>query len=413
MKAFEYIDGELSCEGVSVASIARDVGTPFYLYSAAAIESNYLAFEQALRGVPHLTCFAVKANSNLAVVKLLKDLGSGFDIVSQGELYRLQKIGADPQRILFSGVGKTDEEIEAALHAGILELNAESEHELDRIEKLAAARSIRAAVALRVNPDVDPKTHPYIATGLQLHKFGVSMDDAARLYSRPEKYPHLIFSGISCHIGSQITELTPFRDAISNLCRLIHDLGKQGGTLKYLDIGGGLGIRYDCEQPPSIDEYVTAVLGEIRDLAITLLLEPGRRVVGNAGVLVSRVLLTKKSSLKKFVVVDAGMNDLIRPALYGAFHRIDPVHQSTDELETVDVVGPVCETGDYLAKDRPMPPVKAGDLVAVRDVGAYGYSQVSNYNSRRRVAEVMVQNGTFRVVRARESFEDMVRLERF
>ncbi|HEY2930939.1 MAG TPA: diaminopimelate decarboxylase [Acidobacteriota bacterium] len=412
MEAFEYKNGELCCDGVPVSFIARQLGTPFYLYSAAAIESNYLAFEHALRGVPHMTCFAVKANSNLAVLNLLKDLGSGFDIVSQGELYRLQQIGADPARILFSGVGKTDEEIAAALDVGVLELNAESEFELARIQQLAAARSVKTGVALRVNPDVDPKTHPYIATGQQVHKFGISMQAAAQIYSNPEKYPQLIFSGISCHIGSQVTDLTPFRDAIANLRRLVLELGERGRALKYLDVGGGLGIQYDSEQPPSIREYVDAVVGGTRDLAMTLLLEPGRRIVGDAGILVSRVLLTKANDLKKFVVIDAAMNDLIRPTLYGAYHRIDPVQSTAGARETVDVVGPVCETGDYLAKDRPLPAVKAGDLLAVRSAGAYGYCQASNYNSRRRIPEVMVQNGEFRVVRERESFQDLIRLER-
>ncbi len=413
MNSHCYKNGELYCDDFPIAAVAEAVGTPFYLYSAATIERNFREFEQALGDVPHLTCFAVKANSNLAVLKLLYDLGSGFDIVSQGELYRVQKIGADPKRIIFSGVGKTDDEIAAALKSGILELHAESEEELSRIEILAAERSIRADIALRVNPNVDPKTHPYIATGLQLHKFGIPMEDAVHIYLKPEKYPHLIFSGVSCHIGSQITALEPFEEALDNLKELILRLGAKGHSLKFLDVGGGLGIRYDNEAPPSITEFGRALASESRPLGLTLLVEPGRSIVGEAGVLVTRVLLTKKNVHKKFVVVDAGMNDLIRPTLYQAFHAIEPARQTTGEPELVDVVGPVCETGDFFARDRLLPPVKTGDLLVIRNAGAYGYVQVSNYNSRRRAPEVMVQNGSFRVVRERESYEDLIRLENF
>ncbi|MBI4456992.1 MAG: diaminopimelate decarboxylase [Acidobacteria bacterium] len=412
MDSYRYKNAALCCDGLSIAAIADAVGTPFYLYSATMIERNFKAFENALYDVPHLTCFAVKANSNLAVLKLLHDLGSGFDIVSQGELYRLEKIGADAKRILFSGVGKRDEEIVAGLQTGILQFNAESKDELQRINDLASKYSIRADVGVRINPGVDPKTHAYIATGSENHKFGIPMDAAQRIYAEPRKYPHLTFTGISCHIGSQITELRPFQEAVESLQRLVVKLGARGKCLKFLDIGGGLGIRYDKEQPPSIEEYARSLAEQTRSLNLTLLLEPGRSIVGKAGVLVTKVILTKQGARKQFVVVDAGMNDLIRPTLYGAFHAIDPVRKPAGACRPMDVVGPICETGDFFAQNRLLPPVKAGDLLAIRDVGAYGFSQASNYNSRRRAAEVMVQNGSFRVIRERESFEDLVKLER-
>ncbi|MBI2822278.1 MAG: diaminopimelate decarboxylase [Acidobacteria bacterium] len=412
MDSYSYINGQLYCEDVPIAAIASAVGTPFYLYSARAIERSYQAFEEALCDIPHLTCFAVKANSNLAVLNLLRQLGSGFDIVSQGELYRLQEIGTDPQRILFSGVGKTDEEILAALEAGILEFNAESEDEVARINRLAGSREAAAHVALRVNPDVDTNTHAYVSTGRQEHKFGIPVDVALKIYTRAQAYRHLVFTGVSCHIGSQITELQPFQEAVRVLKSLILKLGNNAKTLKFLDVGGGLGIRYAQEHPPSIPEYVRELARAMQPLDLTLMLEPGRSIVAKAGVLVTRVILTKKTRHKQFVVVDAGMNDLIRPTLYGAFHAIDPVRQPAGRRQRVDVVGPVCETGDFFAQDRLLAPAAAGDLLAIRDAGAYGYTQASNYNSRRRAAEVMVQNGTFRIVRERESYEDLVRGER-
>ena len=413
MESFIYRDGELHCDGVSVAKIAASVGTPFYLYSAAAVERNYRLFEDALAGVAHLTCFSVKANSNLAVLRLLRDLGSGFDIVSSGELYRLREVGADPRRILFSGVGKTDQELQDALQEGILQFNVESEAELARLNALAGVRSAAAPVALRVNPAVDSGTHHYISTGLPTHKFGIPMDRARRIYAQPHRYPHLSFTGVSCHIGSQITALYPFEQAVTLLSELVLQVREQVTTLRFADIGGGLGIRYQDEQPPSVDDYIKAVCRHLVPLKLTLLLEPGRRIVGEAGILVTRVVLTKESSTKRFVVVDAAMNDLIRPTLYGAFHAVEPVREpSRLTAEPVDIVGPVCESGDFFARDRPLAPVETGDLLAIRNAGAYGYSQASNYNSRRRPAEVMVQGGAFRTVRERESYADLVRGER-
>jgi diaminopimelate decarboxylase len=350
MDSFSYRDGELHCDGISIAKIAASVGTPFYLYSAAVVERNYRLFENALAGVPHLTCFAVKANSNLAVLRLLRDLGSGFDIVSRGELYRLREVGADPQRILFSGVGKIDEELQDALQEGILQFNVESEAELERLNAFAGGRSAAAAVALRVNPAVDSGTHDYISTGLPIHKFGIPMDRARRIYAQPGRYPHLTFTGVSCHIGSQITALYPFEQAVTLLSELVLEVREQVTTLRFVDIGGGLGIRYQDEQPPSVNDYAKAVCRRLVPLDLTLLLEPGRRIVGEAGILVTRVVLTKESGAQKFVVVDAGMTDLIRPTLYGAFHAIEPVREWRLQSHQPDLGGRhrPCRSSDQL-----------------------------------------------------------------
>lgn len=411
MQTFRYEEGQLHCESVAVGDVARAVGTPFYLYGSSAIHDNYCAFEKALQTVPHLTCFAVKSNSNLAVLRLLREAGAGFDIVSGGELYRLLKVGANPAKVLFSGVGKTDAEIQSGIRAGILQFNVESEEELERIEAIASAGGGRVRVALRVNPDVDPGTHAYISTGLHTHKFGMPMPAARLLYGAASRFPHLDFTGISCHIGSQIVELGPFREALRALKDLVQGLGQSGRALRYLDIGGGLGVRYDQERPPTIDDYAAMLAEETAEMGLTLLLEPGRRIVAEAGILVTRVVLTKTTGTKKFVVVDAGMNDLIRPTLYGAFHAIEPVKSSEGAEEVVDVVGPICESGDFFAHDRALAPVRSGDLLAIRNAGAYGYSQASNYNSRPRIPEVMVRENRFRIVSERETYEDLIRLE--
>lgn len=421
MDFFDYDDqGLLHAEGVSLVAVADAVGTPCYVYSYATIRRHYEVFAQALSTLPSLICYSVKANTSYAVLALLGSLGSGADIVSGGELRRTLRAGIPSQRIVFSGVGKRAEEIRAALQARILMLNVESEGELAVVESVASELGVRAPVSLRVNPDVDPKTHPYVATGLRKSKFGIPMEQAGAVYDRILRSRHLLAVGIDCHIGSQLTAVEPFVDSVQRVLQLAHELRTHGsaGDLQYLDVGGGLGIRYSEETPPSPEEYANAVhqvLQRLGSLDLTLVCEPGRVIIGNAGVLVTCVLYLKDNGERRFVVVDAAMNDLIRPALYGSFHQIRPLRRAKLEGTTVqtvvDVVGPVCESGDFLARDRSLEPVQPGDLLAVMSAGAYGYTMASTYNSRLRPPEVMVRDGRWAVIRPRETIEDLVRGE--
>jgi diaminopimelate decarboxylase len=408
---FWYNKNKLYCEDVPVAEVARKVGTPFYLYSQSTLERHFKTFDMAFGVLPHLTCYAVKANSNLAILSLLRRLGAGFDIVSGGELLRALKAGADPRKVVFSGVGKTPDEIDLGLQHDILQFNIESSAELRTLEARARAKRRVARIALRVNPNVDPKTHPYIATGLRQHKFGIPIESAPEIYRRASRSNHLKVTGIGFHIGSQITRVEPFIDALHRLKEIVLAMRSEGLDIHYLDLGGGLGITYNDEVPPHPDDYGKAVLEVIKDLDCTLLLEPGRVIVGNAGILVTRVLLTKQNEGRNFVIVDAGMNDLIRPSLYGSYHGIQPETLPGRGRWTADVVGPICESGDFLARDRDMPRVKPRDLLAVMSAGAYGFALSSNYNSRPRVPEVLVYGKRMKVIRKRETFKDLVRSE--
>jgi diaminopimelate decarboxylase len=408
---FWYNKNKLYCEDVSVAEVAKKVGTPFYLYSQSTLERHFKVFDLAFGALPHLTCYAVKANSNLAILSLFRRLGAGFDIVSGGELQRALRAGGDPQKIIFSGVGKSEEEIDLALQHDILQFNVESPAELTILEARARTLNKIARIALRVNPNVDPKTHPYVATGLRQHKFGVPMEKAPELYLKASRSPHLKATGIGFHIGSQITRVEPFVEALNRLKEMVLALRKSDVVIQHLDLGGGLGITYNDEVPPHPDDYGKAVLEVVKDLECTLLLEPGRVIVGNAGILVTRVVLTKQNEGKNFVIVDAGMNDLLRPSLYGSYHGIQPENLSRRRRWTADVVGPICESGDFLARDRDMPVVRARDLLAIMSAGAYGFALCSNYNSRPRIPEVLVSGKRMKVIRRRESFRDLIRGE--
>lgn len=411
MNHFERRNGVLHCEDIPLPSIAAQLGTPAYIYSAATLRRHARAMKAPFEGIPHLLCYSVKASSNLAILSLLREEGYGFDIVSGGELYRTQQVDADPKTIVFSGVGKTEQELDEALQAGILMFNVESEAELRMLDQVAARRGTKAPVSLRVNPDVDPKTHAYIATGLRDSKFGIPSARAVAAYRLAKSLKNIEVLGLDCHIGSQLTQVAPFVEAVRKLRLLIDELKAEGITLQYLDLGGGLGITYDDETPPHPRDYGQAIRDAIAGLDVTLILEPGRVLVGNASVLLSRVVLEKEADTKRFVVADAAMNDLLRPSLYDAFHEITPVEKPHDVVERVDVVGPVCESGDFLAQDRDLPRLAAGDLIAVRSVGAYGFTMSSNYNSRPRVAEVLVDGDSFRVIRERETYADLVRGE--
>ncbi len=408
MHHFQYRNNEMYCEDVPVRTIAEKVGTPFYLYSHTTLMRHFTNFDSAFGDTDRIVCFSAKANSNLAVLKLFKNLGGGLDIVSGGELYRGLMTGFSPDRIVYSGVGKRIDEIDYALDSGILLFNVESMEELKIIDERAGLLNKRAPVAIRVNPDVDPKTHPYISTGLKKNKFGIDTRTALEGYKAASQLDNIDVIGIDCHIGSQITEVKPFNDALGCIMALKDELKKIGIEIKYLDVGGGLGITYDDESPPDPSEYANAIINSIGDRSLKLILEPGRVIVGNAGILVTKVLYRKSDTAKSFVIVDAGMNDLLRPALYNAFHAIRPVRMSDSESITVDVVGPVCESSDFLATDRIMPGVKQGDFLSVMSAGAYGFVMSSNYCSRLKVAEVMVKDNEFHVVRARQTYEDLV-----
>lgn len=412
MHHFQYKGNELYAEEVAVREIAEKVGTPVYIYSHATLERHYRAMDEAFAAVPHTICYSMKANSNLAVLKAFFNLGGGVDIVSGGELYRALAAGVEPQKVVYSGVGKKDEEIEYALNTGILMFNVESEEELDRIDQVAGRFGKKAGIAIRVNPDVDPETHPYITTGLKKAKFGINIERSLEQYKRAARMSNLDVIGIDCHIGSQLTKVTPFVDTIKKLKRLIEGLKESGITLRYFDLGGGLGITYSDEAPPLPAEYGSAITAETKDLGLHLLFEPGRNLVGNAGIMVGKCLYTKRGEEKNFVIVDAAMNDLARPSLYGSYHGVQAVRKDQDGDIVADIVGPICESGDFLAKDREMPAFRQGDLLAFMSAGAYGFAMSSNYNSRPRAAEVMVKGDAYQVVREREKVEDLVRGEK-
>jgi len=409
---FHYEGKSLYCESVAAADIARRAGTPVYVYSAGVIRANYRAYDESFGDLPHTVCYAVKANSSLALLALLVGEGSGFDIVSAGELYRVLKAGGDPGKVVFSGVGKTADEIQYALDHGIHSFNCESESELTLIDALAGRLGRKAEFALRVNPDVSAATHPYISTGLRDHKFGIDIAEAEAVYGRAAALANLSATGVSCHIGSQLLDTAPMMDAVDKVLALAQRLRAAGHPIRHVDLGGGLGVSYkEAEPSPAIREFVAAVRQKVEGRDLTVMVEPGRSIVGAAGILLTRVLNRKRTGQKEFVVVDAAMNDLIRPSLYSAHHDILPVRQSDRGTIVADIVGPVCETGDFLARDRQVDNVAPGDLLAICTAGAYGFVQASNYNSRTRPAEVLVDGAEWRIVRARETYEDLVRGE--
>jgi diaminopimelate decarboxylase len=407
MDFFNYRQHELFAESISVDEIAENYGTPCYVYSRATLERHWQAFDQGFAGHPHLICYAVKANSNIAILNLLARLGSGFDIVSLGELQRVLAAGGSPEKIVFSGVGKREDEILAALKIGIRCFNVEVSGELDRINRLAGELGVVAPVSFRVNPDVDAKTHPYISTGLKENKFGIDIKQAIHEYRRAAQMQHIEIVGIDCHIGSQLTETVPFLDALDRVLALVDELQAEGIELHHLDLGGGLGICYRDECPPQPSEYIAALLQRLEGRNFEILLEPGRAIVGNAGILLTRVEYLKPTANKNFAIVDAAMNDLVRPALYGAWQEIIPANAGSDQPELGwDIVGPVCETGDFLGKARVLK-LQQGDLLAVRSAGAYGFTMSSNYNSRPRAAEVMVDDDKMYLIRAREDLNQL------
>jgi diaminopimelate decarboxylase len=408
-----YSDNDLYCDQVSLADLARRTGTPAYVYSQRDILESYSAYDEAFAGLPHTVCYAVKANSSMAVLSLLAKQGAGFDIVSGGELYRVLQSGGDARRVVFSGVGKTAAEIEYALDAGIRSFNCESEMELTLIDALAARRGVQAEFAIRINPDVDAATHPYISTGLSEHKFGIAIEEAEGVYIRAAALRNLKAVGVSCHIGSQMLDPAPVLEALEKLLALAARLKAAGLPIAHLDLGGGLGVAYKVkDKAPKIRDFISALQARLKESGLSVTVEPGRSIVGPAGLLLTRVLYRKRNGEKEFVVVDASMTDLIRPSLYGAHHQIIPVRKgAVGEPITADVVGPVCESTDFLAKGRVMPNVMPGDLLAVCTAGAYGFVLSSNYNSRPRAPEVLVEGDTYRVVRRRETYEDLMRGE--
>ncbi|MFB3058916.1 MAG: diaminopimelate decarboxylase [Gammaproteobacteria bacterium] len=411
MDHFNYKDDSLFCEDVAISTLAETYGTPLYVYSRATLERHWHAFDAALAGRDHLVCYAVKANSNLAVLNVLARLGSGFDIVSGGELQRVLRAGGDPDKIIFSGVGKLAEEMELALESGIHCFNVESEQELDQLNAIAGRNQRVARVSFRVNPDIDAKTHPYISTGLKENKFGINFEDAESVYLKAKGLAHIDVIGIDCHIGSQLTELSPYVDALERLLILIKRLKAKGVEIQHLDLGGGLGIRYKDETPPLPEEWLSALRNQLNGFDGTVVIEPGRAIAGNAGVLVSQVNYIKHSKDKNFAVIDAAMNDMIRPSLYDAWLEIIRVDLPSDEPSRVyDIVGAICETGDFLGKDRSMQ-LAQNDLIVIRSSGAYGFSMSSNYNSRNRAAEVMVDGDRHYCVREREVFEQLIQGE--
>lgn len=407
MNYFDYQTGTLHAENVPVDKIAEQYGTPVYIYSRTALENHWKAFDEAFSAYPHLVCYAVKANSNLAVLNVLAKQGSGFDIVSMGELARVLAAGGDPAKTVFSGVGKTEQEIEYALQHGIRCFNVESIPELDRINAVAGRLGKKAPVSIRVNPDVDAQTHPYISTGLKENKFGIAIEDAREVYRSTQAMSHLNVVAVDCHIGSQLTSVSPFVDALERVLSLIDELAEDGIEIKHLDIGGGLGIHYRDETPPTPAEYAQALAPLLKDRELEILLEPGRAIAGNAGILLTKVEFIKPTEAKCFAIVDAAMNDLLRPALYQSWQNIQTVKQHSDtEVVSYDIVGPICETGDFLGKDRELA-IEQGDLLAIRSAGAYGFAMSSNYNSRPRAAEVMVEGDKVHLVRERETINDL------
>jgi len=408
MHHFFYKEDDLYCEDLSVAYLAEQIGTPFYLYSYSTIKRHFQVFNNAFKELDHLTCFSLKSNSNLAILRVLALEGGGADIVSGGELFRALKAGITPDKIVYSGVGKTSKDMELALKSDILMFNVESDQELHTLNGIAKDIGRKAPIAVRVSPDVEPKTHPYIVTGSSENKFGVQITNCLNTYAVAKRLKNIDVKGISCHIGSQLTEIHPFVEALRKLKELLGELKKIGLDIKFLNFGGGLGITYNDENPPHPLEYARALTETIGENKFTLILEPGRVIIGNAGILVTRVLYTKSTANKRFIIVDAGMNDLIRPTLYNSFHAVQPVTMTHSRMLTATLAGPICETGDFLAKDRKMPPFKPRDLVAIMSAGAYGFSMASNYNSRPRPAEVMVKGKLFSIIRARETYDDLI-----
>ncbi|MCD6353000.1 MAG: diaminopimelate decarboxylase [Proteobacteria bacterium] len=412
MNHFQLKNNELFCEEISIKNLAEKWGTPLYIYSHSTLCHHFRTFDSAFQGYPHLICFSVKANSNLAILRTFIKEGGGGDVVSGGEVFRCLKAGIDPKKIVYSGVGKTKPEIDFALKTGILMFNIESTQELNLINQQAKSLNTKAPVSFRINPDIDPKTHPYISTGLKKNKFGIDISQALNKYKLAQSLKNIEIVGISCHIGSQITETAPFVESLRKVKGLIKRLKEEAVIIRFLDIGGGLGITYDKETPPHPSEYAQAILREIRDEDITLVLEPGRVIVGNAGILVAKVLYTKSSSEKNFIIVDAGMNDLIRPSLYDAYQEVIPVKISSAKKYRADIVGPICESGDFLARDRLLPEPQNGDLLSVMSAGAYGFVMSSNYNSRPRPAEVLVAGKRSYLIRQRESYKKLIRGEK-
>ncbi len=408
MHHFEMKNGTLYAEGVSVKELVQRYGSPLYIYSSATLKRHFQAFDSAFDAVPHLTCYSVKANSNLAVLRLLASLGAGMDIVSGGELYRALLAGVPAERIVYSGVGKKAPEIAQALNAGILMFNVESVQELIRINDVARELGKKAQVSFRINPDVDPKTHPYISTGMKKNKFGLNIESALDAYAMARDLPAIEPVGMDCHIGSQLTTIEPFLEALDKLLAFYEKLKGMNLDIRYLDLGGGLGIPYNEEEPPHPKEFGAALTKALAGIPLKVVLEPGRVIVGNAGILVTEVLYTKQTPSKSFVIVDAAMNDLVRPSLYGSFHRIEEVTPQGRGPQDVDVVGPICESGDFLAKDRMLPEVRQGELLAVYSAGAYGFTMSSNYNTRTRAAELLVDGENVIVARRRETYESMV-----
>jgi diaminopimelate decarboxylase len=412
MNHFQYKGSELHAEEVAIKDIVAKVGSPVYIYSNATLERHFRAFDDAFAAMPHTICFSVKANSTQSVLRTFINLGGGVDIVSGGELYRALKAGADPKKVVYSGVGKMDDEIGYALDTGILMFNVESEQELTRISKIASSLGKKAGIAIRVNPDVDPGTHPYITTGLKNAKFGITIERAMAEYTRAKALPGIDVIGIDMHIGSQLTKVNPFVDSIEKLKIMIGKLRGQGIDLQYFDCGGGLGIQYNDEEPPLPAAYGKEIVAATKSLGMHLVFEPGRNLVGNAGILVAKCLFTKARDDKNFIMIDAGMNDLARPALYGSFHGVLPVVKDQDGMILADIVGPICESGDFLVKDRQVPMFRQDDLMAFMSAGAYGFAMSSSYNSRPRVPEVMVKGDKFETIRDREKIEDLIRGER-
>jgi diaminopimelate decarboxylase len=411
MHDFQYQGDQLYCEEFPIQAIAKQVGTPFYLYSLNTLENHFKAFDGAFSNVDHLVCFSAKANSNLAILRIFVRLGGGVDVVSGGELFRAMNAGAPPDKIVYSGVGKRREEIEYALEFPILMFNVESSQELVAIDQIAGKIGAKAPVSLRVNPDVNPRTHPYVSTGLKKNKFGINIQKSVDEYLLASTLPNIKVIGVSCHIGSQLTDMGPFLDAVQRIKELVLILRAEGVQIQYMDLGGGLGITYHQEEPPHPREYAQSLLGELSGIDCTLILEPGRVIAGNAGILVTQVLYTKEGGEKNFIIVDAAMNDLIRPSLYGSYQRIQPVQRNHRAEIVADVVGPICESGDFLAKDRKLPKVEPGELLAVMSAGAYGFSMSSNYNSRARAPEVLVARDRFYIIREREDYDDLVKGE--
>jgi len=411
MHYFQYKSGQLHAEDIAVKELVSMYGTPLYVYSATTLKRHFKAFDSAFADIPHLTCYSVKANSNMSFLKLLAGEGAGTDIVSGGELFRALRAGVNPKKIVYSGVGKKDIEIREALLAGILMFNVESTQELERINAVAGDMDKVANISLRINPDVDPKTHPYISTGMKENKFGLSRTEALSTYALAKELPHVDPIGMDCHIGSQLTKLSPFLEALDRLKVFYQQLVDMGIKIKYLDLGGGLGITYNEEEPPHPEELGKALVESLKGIDVTLILEPGRVIAGNTGILVTEVQYTKVTEDKNFVIVDAAMNDLVRPSLYGSYHRIAPVAEGQKEEITADIVGPICESGDFLAKNRVIPKVAQGDLLAAFSAGAYGFAMSSQYNSRPRAAEVLVEGDKHVLIRKRETYHDLVVLE--